>query len=370
MRFSERLIDGNFGYAFGMAVGDLNGDGRPDITAADADRHCLCWFENDGQGGFTRRLIHEDPAMPRYERHAIGDINGDGRPDVVIVENLYGHLFWFENSGAPAAGPWQRHAITLGGLPFAYDVALADFNGDGKLDVAASSWIGNAVAWFENAGPHGEGPWVKYLIDGDLAESRTIRVADFTGNGRPDLLATGTAANLVVWYAHPGDPRLPWVRHIIDAETVHPTHGHPIDMDGDGHLDVVMAAGFGAPDGEAGTVVWYENDGHPGAGPWRRHVICPHLPHASEAFAADLDGDGQIEVVATTWGTPGGLYLFKHDGNPRGPWRMEVLKSPWQKACQVLIADLDGDGRLDILAEAERGSNEIRWWRNEGGSDE
>ena len=47
-------------------------------------------------------------------------------------------------------------------------------------------------------------------------------------------------------------------------------------------------------------------------------------------------------------------------------WDMQVLKDHWPKANQMLVADLDGDGRLDILATAERGSNELRWWRNEG----
>jgi len=113
-------------------------------------------------------------------------------------------------------------------------------------------------------------------------------------------------------------------------------------------------------------VVWYENDGRPERGPWRKHIVCDAFPNAFEAIAADLDGDGQMEVVATAWGEQGCLALFKHQGDPRGEWRMQVLKQGWSKANQVFVADLDGDGRLDIVASAERGSNELRWWRNEG----
>jgi hypothetical protein len=113
-------------------------------------------------------------------------------------------------------------------------------------------------------------------------------------------------------------------------------------------------------------VVWYENDGPRDAKAWDKHLICEDLPQAFEAFAADVDGDGHVEVAATAWGDHGGLFLFKHDGDPRGPWRKQALKDHWVRANQVILADLDGDGRLDILAEAERGSNEVRWWKNLG----
>ena len=104
----------------------------------------------------------------------------------------------------------------------------------------------------------------------------------------------------------------------------------------------------------------------PGIGPWPKHVIAEHFPGAFEATAADLDGDGQVEVVATAWGEPGRVALFKHRGDPRGPWDMQILKDNWAHANMVIVADLDGDGRLDVAACAERGSNELRWWRNEG----
>ena len=132
----------------------------------------------------------------RLERHAIGDINGNGHLDVVCVENLTGDLYWFENNGTPQDGQlWTLHEITVGGLAFAYDVDLADFNGNGYLDVAASGWKGNEIAIFENPGLNGL--WTKHPLDDKMAEARTIRVADFTDNGRPDILATGADVPLV-----------------------------------------------------------------------------------------------------------------------------------------------------------------------------
>ena len=167
--FSEHLLMDGFGYSYGIAAGDLTGNGHLDVTAADADGRALFWFESDGKGGFTRHHIQRDHPKERLERHALGDVNGNGRLDVVIVENLTGDLYWFENNGKPADGElWRLHTITEQGLPFAYDVAVADFDADGDLDVAASSWMANAVAWFENTGAPGEGPWVKHMIDPDL----------------------------------------------------------------------------------------------------------------------------------------------------------------------------------------------------------
>ena len=60
------------------------------------------------------------------------------------------------------------------------------------------------------------------------------------------------------------------------------------------------------------------------------------------------------------------MALFKHGGDPHGPWSMQVLKEEWTAADQVILVDLDRDDRLDIVAAAERGSNEVRWWRNLG----
>jgi hypothetical protein len=364
--FSERLIADKYGYAFGVAAADLDGDGDLDLVSCDTTNDVLYWYENDGKGKFTRHVI-QDKEKGWFERHAVGDLDGDGLPDVVVVKNLDGHLVWFQNTGKPKE-KWTRRVISTD-CKRAYDVALADLDGDGKLDVVASTWVGNHVAWYENPGKAGHGKeWKKHLIDDKIAETRTVRVADFNGDKRPDVLVTARAANLVAWYENSGKPREKWKRHVIDDKSPSPTHGHPIDLDGDGDVDVVMALGMLQPKGTKDTnqIVWYENVGKPGDGTkWKKHVI-GELVGAFEAFAADLNGDGKPDVIATAWGGGGRVVWFENPGDPAGKWTMHVLKEKWANANQVIAADLDGDKRMDVIATAERGANELRWWRNEG----
>ena len=370
LRFEERLIMGKYTYPFGLAAADLDGDGDLDLTSADALPHNdLYWFENDGKGGFKKHFIQRDDP-DRLERHAIGDIDKDGHPDVVIVKNLFGDLLWFKNSGKPADGKlWKRHVITNKKLRGAYDVALADYDGDGDLDVAASSWsLSNNFAWFENDGTPADGEWKMRIIEADLPETRMMRAADIDGDKDLDLVGTARRKPLVVWYENTGKPATAgWKKHVIDDKSLGPIHGEAVDMDHDGDLDVLMAFGMGfTKKPEAEQVAWYENDGTPADGDWKMHVIQKNVSGAFEAAAADLDGDKDLDVVVTVWNSPGRVVWFENGGDPKSDWAMHVIKDKWPRANQVIISDLDGDGRLDIAACAEHGSYELRWWRNLG----
>ncbi|MBM81540.1 MAG: hypothetical protein CMJ78_13245 [Planctomycetaceae bacterium] len=376
IQFSEHLIGDKYAYAYGIAAADFDEDGDLDVSSADyTPNNRLYLFENDRKGNFKKHIIQKDDPE-RLERHMVGDVDGDGDLDVVIVKNLRGDLLWFENNGKPTSGSlWRRHVITTN-LPYAYDVALADYDQDGDMDVAASNWLSHEFNWFENDGSPADGKWQKHLIEKDVKETRTMRTADFDGDGDMDLLGTARVGNQVIWYENQrGAKKLIWKKHLIDAVRC-PAHGNPADMDGDGDLDVVMAMGFYYRPGsdnpaasllpEQNQIVWYENNGKPTSGKWKKHVISPQFDDAFEAIAGDLDGDGDMDIAATSWRNPGRVAWFENDGDPKGKWTRHLLKNNWRSANQVIIADLDGDGRLDIAACAEHGSNELRWWRNEG----
>jgi acyl-CoA thioesterase-1 len=377
----EQRLLGGYTYSYACAVADLDGDGDLDLTSADAEPNSNVYLLlNDGQGNFRHSFIQKyesrDEQPVRLERHAIGDVNGDGRPDVVIVDNIKWDIRWFENPGPEKIDqPWPLHRVSAPmEVPGSYDVALADLDGDGDLDVAASSWrFGNRFDWFENVGAPGNGSqWVRHEVDTDMAETRTIAVADFNADGLPDLLGTARVGNQIVWYQNPGQPATStWTKQVIDDQTIAPAHGHPVDLDGDGDVDVLMAFGIVAPVGESSPesnqVAWYENVGKPGQGTeWKKHVIATGFPQGFEAVAGDLDGDGDLDVAATAWSPQGRLMWFENTGAPRDAWTPHLIKSDWSNAVTLIVADLDHDGRLDIAACAERGANELRWWRNLG----
>jgi len=365
LEFSERLISSDYTYGYGIGAADLDNDGDLDLTSSDCTtmgsrkHNDIYWFENDGKGAFVRHYLARDDWFGRYERHHIADINRDGWPDLVSVDNFFGSVFWFENSGHAKDGQlWKRHSITEGGLLGAYDVDAADLDADGDLDVVTSSWrMGNQFTWYENPGKTGTGIWEAHVIDENQAETRTVCVADFNRDGRPDVLGTVNGAGIVLWYENSGQPAArTWKRHVIDLAG-RPMHGRPTDLDGDGDLDVIMAL-------YPGQVVWYENLGKPGNGnKWERHTIAAEFAQGFEAVAADLDGDGDQDVLATAAEKEGQITWFENTGDPRASWLKHPLKSPWSNAFQVIAADLDRDGKPDIAAVSNL---EFRWWRNEG----
>lgn len=394
LRFSEHLIADKYGYTFGVAHHDLDADGDLDLTSADIvgknpSAASLLWFENNGQGGFRRHIIHEKE-NGWLERHSIGDVNGDRLPDIAVVSNRDGLLLWFAHPGKDVTGKWKRYVITTN-CPHAYDVVLADLDADGDLDAASAGYVSNTLAWYENPGPDGwDRDWPRHVIDNSLIENRTIHLADFNRDGRVDLLAAsvgvshataGDAAESrqhgasVAWFENPGHTnKASWKKHMIDDRSRGPIHGHAADLDLDGDLDVIMAFGM-RPEhvpAEKHEVAWYENTGQPGdATTWKRQVVGP-LACAFETIAVDLDSDGDLDLAATAWSKGDRVTWFENSGDPRDPWAMHVLREQYLAANQVISADLNGDGRPDLVVSADDGSrrvtgaNELRWWRNEG----
>jgi hypothetical protein len=370
--FEERLIWGEGHYVWGIGATDIDHDGDLDFSAAGVFSDTFVWFQNDGHNNLRQLTICE--REPGYlERHAFGDLNGDGLRDAVIVKNRTGEILWYENSGTPGDGRlWKRHTLTAD-FKRAYDVDLADLDNDGDLDVAGSAYTGNCFSWFENPGAETVNePWSQHRFDEgpQLENTRTIVFTDFNRDGYPDLLATATYSGRTLWYRNTGEADPRFVAQEIDSEMHMPVHGRPVDMEGDGDFDVVMAFGIrGAlSDPLSHQAAWYENVGSPGPGTeWKRHSI-GHVPYGTEATAGDLDGDGDIDVIASgcsggTDRSQGEICWFENSGDPQGEWTRHLLRN-YPRAGPVMVVDFDRDGRLDIAATSEAGS--AYWWRNLG----
>jgi hypothetical protein len=430
--FEHVIVDQNGPASpWGKSVGDINGDGRPDLIAGGRENGGLVWYENPG---WRKHVIASEGAFSTD--HEVGDINKDGRNDVISV--MYDRLVWFRNEGDDR---WSMKEIDQQAF---HDVEVADIDGDGFLDIVA-----RGQSAFKNVGgklylylQRAHGGWDKRVIE--VPQGEGLKVQDIDGDGKADIIINGvwlknpggrnaewqqqafthswtwphvyvavgdvngdgrldivmSPAEIaggryrISWFEAPRDRTTEWVEHVVDAdvEAVHHFVG-VADFDQDGRMDIAAAMmhqgkaptevkiyvnqdagrtwfkqvlstkgshnmrivdidGDGDPDlfganweGEnQHPELWINMTCKPGVGCpcWRRHVIDGNRPgKAVFISAADLDGDGHIDLA-------GGAWWYKNPGTPTGSWERIAFGKPAFDV--VLLADLDGDGDIDALA--------------------
>ena len=267
-------------------VGDLDGDGHPDLLAASAAGGGLFWYRYPD---WTKHRIAEGTFTTDI---AVADIDGDGHQDIIIPSDK--GLMWYRNPRVhgddPAAGPWEAINISPAGEQM-HDIQIGDLDGDGQLEIVTRRqsefgiMLGNTIhiwkrdtftAWQHRilTCPHGEG----------------LELADIDGDGRPDIVIGGR------WYRNPGDILSgEWTEQLyVDPAYFdeHWTRGNVAvragDMNGDGRLEIVLSPAEGK-----GHFSWFERT----AASWREHVIEPNMDHAHGLALADMDGDGRLDIV-------------------------------------------------------------------------
>ncbi len=184
-----------------------------------------------------------------------------------------------------------------------------------------------------------------------------VAVVDLDRDGVPDILACDAQAQTVVWLRKSAEG---WKEEIL---AILPSAGHTavVDADGDGDLDVAVA-GVGSlipTDDAAGYATILYNDG---PGTWRRSDILRDVPRLADIQPADLDGDGDLDwaVACFGWRMTGFVGWLRNDGTGYELIRLDERPG----AIHVPVVDLDGDGRLDIVAILAQENEEIVFYRN------
>jgi hypothetical protein len=174
-------------HAEGVAAGDIDTDGKTDLLAGGR------WFKLQ-QGPIFIPYVIDD--AQRNSRIAVGDLNGDRRPDVVMAPgDAVGRLKWYEHRGDPtASGAWTGHDLLGQDVKHGHSLAVADVDGDGKLDV----FCGEMRKWTAGDDNPAAKMWL-FLGDGKGGFTRSeiasgygvheARVGDLNGDGLPDILA-------------------------------------------------------------------------------------------------------------------------------------------------------------------------------------
>ncbi|MDQ7799438.1 MAG: T9SS type A sorting domain-containing protein [Candidatus Edwardsbacteria bacterium] len=322
-----------------ITVFDLDCDGDGDIIGgAEIPGRGLYWWRNDGGDPLHWERFPVDAYIDDAMSVEVAYIDNDTFPDIVATELYQGQIDWWQNSGDPATG-WTKRVI---GYPYgAHDAMCADINADGHTDVVGVSSYPGSISVFYNDGAVIPG-WTEHAICDSLAGTKTVTIQDIDRDGDLDVIGAAEIANTICWWENLGGYPASWEEHIINSDFAGAQIAVPVLMDGDSLYDIIAA---GAECQE--IAYWLCQD--LATNQWIKHIVTDQLGVAVNVRGGDLDGDGDLDIVAVGM-IPGELLVFRNDSFS---WAPMVLRSDFGRGWALEVDDIDQDGDLDIIAGAE-----------------
>jgi len=351
--------------AAGVVAADTNGDGTPDLVVLNGciDSNCtrgsVGVLIGNGDGTYKAAVTY-DTGAGQATSIATGDVNGDGKLDLIVTSSLTASNGTINVLLGNGDGTFQGQVSYTSGGDNPSALAVADVNGDGKLDVVVANQcgLGNSAGcgWPGTIGVllgNGDGTFqAAQTYSTGLCAPDSVVVADLNGDGKVDVLFDGAFSSCNASFMHGvGDGSFQAPTQVL-AASGYVTGG---DVNGDGKIDIVVVTP-GVPNATtsaAGTLnVLLGN----GSGSFTLSQSTA-VPVNAPVVLADVNGDGKLDFVAGAscngcYNSGVGIFLGNGDGTFQSA---QMFDSTGEENATVAVADLNGDGKLDIAAASPCG---------------
>jgi hypothetical protein len=328
--------------ALAMAIGDVNGDGIADVLlssdgALDPAQNGLFVLTGNADGTLAPAVKVDigTQLTCSITSIAIGDVNGDGRPDVVVGGNFCGmQVLHQAANGSLVVAEFLNRAASG-------SIRIADLDGNGKKVLLA---VGGGTSGIDIYRQDGSGtltlsqslPLVGFGVD--------VEVGDVNGDGVPDVVAAVSGSlgqDIAVFLRQGGNFAAPFY---LSTDSVWQARAIAIgDLNGDGRQDIIAATGGNSPTYIA--AYYQDSSGHLGAA---THIASYDIP--TSIRIVDIDGDGRADVVVSHNGfSKIGLYLQQADGVLAPEKLYPASSNESFLPGQMAVGDVNRDGRPDIV---------------------
>lgn len=318
---------------------DVDNDGIDDFVVGERTQTpSVVWYKYNGKG-WDRFVIDDTPLRPEAGGAAC-DVDGDGDLDLILGQDSSGSaIWWWENPSPDFGNPWKRRLVKNSGARQHHDQSAADYDGDGRVELLSWNQRAKKLLWFEiPEKPKSDQLWRSTAIygwdDGPAHEGFPSQPVDVDLDGKLDIVGGGR------WFKHTRNAN--FKVEVID-DRMRFTQCAAGQLIKGGRPEVVFS-----PGDVDGTAAWYEWTGSS----WSRHDLCRVL-HGHTCEIGDIDGDGNLDIMIGEMGEPGAgdnARTFVWYGNDRGHFKQTVALEG-QGIHEGLLADFNGDGRLDILVK-------------------
>ena len=312
-----------------VAVGDVNGDGKPDVVLANNAASSVSVLLGNGDGSFRSQQTFS--ALFQPYAIALGDVNGDGRADLILANSGVSNIAVFLGNGDGAFNPPQL--FPTGNQP--HSVVLGDINGDGKPDVVTANYGGGgSVSVLLGAGNGALLPMQTFATG---TAPRSVALGDVNGDGKPDLAVANYDNNWVGVLLGNGDGTLKPQRTFATGSN--PWSVAIGDVNGDGNLDLAVANNVSSVSVLLGN----------GSGNFSPQQAFPAGSIPRSVSFGDVNGDGRLDLVVANSHQSTGVTASVLLGNGNGTFRPAQSFAAGQLPRAVATADFNADGKLDLV---------------------